>query len=235
MWWKREFLVSRGVAILLAIFLLCPATVEARSGCCSWHGGVCGCGCCDGTSLSATCAPYYSWCYAPAPVVKSVATPIYKYEWVSQSGTISADGLAHEYAGLAAGQTLNLSLSMINRSGTTIKGKTALGAVPAGKQVQVGAWGIGTQNPQDGTPSFLDSSSFVLNNNRFVYYDGADVPNGGTITFNWTAKLSTTVTNGVYNLYVLPVSEYSAWTRQVKNGYTLPSCNSDIFWRLTVR
>ncbi len=35
---------------------------QARSGCCSWHGGVCGCGCCDGTSLSATCAPYYPSC-----------------------------------------------------------------------------------------------------------------------------------------------------------------------------
>lgn len=31
----------------------------ARQGCCSHHGGVCGCGCCDGTPLSATCAPYY--------------------------------------------------------------------------------------------------------------------------------------------------------------------------------
>lgn len=37
-------------------------TVEARSGCCSYHGGVCGCGCCDGTSLSSTCAPYYPEC-----------------------------------------------------------------------------------------------------------------------------------------------------------------------------
>lgn len=51
--------------------------VEARSGCCSWHGGVCtykcpdginvGYRCCDGTSLSAKCAPYYSSC----PVFKS--------------------------------------------------------------------------------------------------------------------------------------------------------------------
>lgn len=36
--------------------------VSARSGCCSHHGGVCGCGCCDGTSLSKTCAPYYPEC-----------------------------------------------------------------------------------------------------------------------------------------------------------------------------
>lgn len=49
---------------------------NARSGCCSSHGGVCGCGCCDGTSLSATCAPYYPECNrpvyqtpTPAPVI----------------------------------------------------------------------------------------------------------------------------------------------------------------------
>lgn len=41
---------------------------EARSGCCSWHGGVRGdgCGCNDGTPLSSTCAPYYS-CSQPDP------------------------------------------------------------------------------------------------------------------------------------------------------------------------
>ncbi len=44
---------------------------EARSGCCSYHGGVqsSGCGCNDGTPLSATCAPYYSCTsYSPTPV-----------------------------------------------------------------------------------------------------------------------------------------------------------------------
>jgi len=51
---------------LLIITLLCLSLplndVKARQGCCSHHGGVCGCGCCDGTSLSATCAPYYPQC-----------------------------------------------------------------------------------------------------------------------------------------------------------------------------
>jgi len=47
--------------ICLSFFLL-TNTAEARSGCCSHHGGVCGCGCCDGTSLSTTCAPYYPSC-----------------------------------------------------------------------------------------------------------------------------------------------------------------------------
>jgi len=50
--------------LLLSFFFLlfCINYAEARSGCCSHHGGVCGCGCCDGTPLSATCAPYYPSC-----------------------------------------------------------------------------------------------------------------------------------------------------------------------------
>jgi len=56
---KKFFLLT---TILLVICLLLPQYAYARSGCCSYHGGVCGCGCCDGTSLSSTCAPYYPWC-----------------------------------------------------------------------------------------------------------------------------------------------------------------------------
>lgn len=51
--------------LLVVIFLFCFTVinkVDARSGCCSHHGGVCGCGCCDDSSLSATCAPYYPSC-----------------------------------------------------------------------------------------------------------------------------------------------------------------------------
>lgn len=47
---------------ILFLCILFPLSTDARSGCCSHHGGVCGCGCCDGTSLSATCAPYYPQC-----------------------------------------------------------------------------------------------------------------------------------------------------------------------------
>jgi hypothetical protein len=54
------------IAVLIFLFSL-PIITEARSGCCSHHGGVCGCGCCDGTSLSATCAPYYPECSSPPP------------------------------------------------------------------------------------------------------------------------------------------------------------------------
>jgi len=50
------------------VFLCIPlVSVEARSGCCSHHSGVCGCGCCDGSSLSATCLPYYPECIRRPP------------------------------------------------------------------------------------------------------------------------------------------------------------------------
>lgn len=48
--------------LILFSFFLGINFAEARSGCCSWHGGVCGCSCCDGTSLSDKCAPYYPNC-----------------------------------------------------------------------------------------------------------------------------------------------------------------------------
>lgn len=54
-------------------FILAFGSVDARSGCCSHHGGVCGCGCCDGTFLSSTCAPYYSSCNVQ-PKINSVNT-----------------------------------------------------------------------------------------------------------------------------------------------------------------
>lgn len=70
----RKTLLPLFLIILLSFFLLPIDDIEARSGCCSWHGGVCtykcpdgvnvGYMCCDGTSLSAKCAPYYSSCPA---------------------------------------------------------------------------------------------------------------------------------------------------------------------------
>jgi len=48
--------------ILIILLFTIPKVVGARGGCCSHHGGVCGCSCCDGTGLSATCAPYYPGC-----------------------------------------------------------------------------------------------------------------------------------------------------------------------------
>ncbi len=46
--------------LFLSIFTLITLTilslqVSAQQGCCSSHGGICGCACCDGTNLSASC------------------------------------------------------------------------------------------------------------------------------------------------------------------------------------
>ena len=61
---------------LLIIAIVFPLVTDARSGCCSHHGGVCGCSCCDGTSLSATCAPYYPQCSrAVDPVIPESSIP----------------------------------------------------------------------------------------------------------------------------------------------------------------
>ena len=61
------------LGILILFFVLSfilPSFAEARRGCCSHHGGVCGCSCCDGTPLSAKCAPYYPHCYDRTPTYK---------------------------------------------------------------------------------------------------------------------------------------------------------------------
>src|SRR6266700_6577057 len=57
----RKVFLSFLFALVVLLFIG-TQTTEARSGCCSHHGGVCGCGCCDGSSLSAICAPYYPQC-----------------------------------------------------------------------------------------------------------------------------------------------------------------------------
>lgn len=48
--------------IITFISIIQVFDAEARRGCCSHHGGVCGCSCCDGKPLSNKCAPYYPEC-----------------------------------------------------------------------------------------------------------------------------------------------------------------------------
>jgi hypothetical protein len=81
---RVAWIIIASIIILVALFLLFNFlnSAEARSGCCSWHGGVCGCRCCDGTSLSSTCAPYYPKCSGGSNYIKS--TP-YKQSTASLS------------------------------------------------------------------------------------------------------------------------------------------------------
>lgn len=71
---KLLTILSLGTGISFATVTTSPQTAEARRGCCSHHGGVCGCSCCDGSSLSAKCAPYYPSCNS-TPVYKPTPKP----------------------------------------------------------------------------------------------------------------------------------------------------------------
>src|SRR5947209_4329552 len=73
---RHTFQKSLFIALLLVVFFSFVQSVDARSGCCSHHGGVCGCGCCDGSSLSAICAPYYPQCSTSANSSAATSTDI---------------------------------------------------------------------------------------------------------------------------------------------------------------
>ena len=78
---KNQFrkICAVSVIVLFIAVSFYTSQADARRGCCSWHGGVCsyrcsdsvnvGYRCCDGSSLSAKCAPYYSSCPPIKPVV----------------------------------------------------------------------------------------------------------------------------------------------------------------------
>lgn len=54
------------VLFLVVILGIYANAAFAQRGCCSSHGGVCGCSCCDGTPLSEICRPYFP-CLPKAP------------------------------------------------------------------------------------------------------------------------------------------------------------------------
>ena len=161
------------------------------------------------------------------------AADYYRYKWVSQTpATVTSDGVAH-YISANAGETKQMSVTLTNLSSKTIKGKTSLGATPAGYQVPVGSYGIGVRG--DAMTPWLDDSSFELNKNRFAYYEGPDVAPGATFTISWDVTIATTAAAGTYNLYFRPVFDYVGWTQQVAWNGTLLSRNAaDIFTRFII-
>ena len=163
------------------------------------------------------------------PVKQPISGP-YQYLWKAQNGTISVDRTAHEITASRA-DTIAMSVTLVNRSGREIKGLSSLPAV-AGK-INYGGWGLGTSKPIDNKPTWLDASSFVINGNRFVYYNGPDIPDGGEFTLTWNIKISSTAARGTYKMYLNCVKEWENWTQQVsRDGILLPS--PDIFWRVYV-
>jgi hypothetical protein len=70
------FSATRILSLSLAtitVLSLC-GTAQAKSGCCSGHGGVCGCQCCDKTALSTKCAPFYPSCSNERSQASSVSS-----------------------------------------------------------------------------------------------------------------------------------------------------------------
>jgi len=74
----KKLLLSLLIFVLIFFATIPIRGVGARSGCCSWHGGVCGCQCCDGTPLSATCLPYYPGCSGGIDSFPSFDLPSYE-------------------------------------------------------------------------------------------------------------------------------------------------------------
>lgn len=70
-----KFWVKYLFVFLLFSLIFRPQIVKAWPGCCSHHGGVCGCGCCDGSGLSSTCAPHYPECSGGGRVVIPTSKP----------------------------------------------------------------------------------------------------------------------------------------------------------------
>jgi hypothetical protein len=75
-----KFLAS----LVLILTLSFVPSVKAQQGCCSWHGGVCGYTCCDGTPLSAKCGggtyDSPSYYYAPSTPAFPEMTATYDFQ-----------------------------------------------------------------------------------------------------------------------------------------------------------
>lgn len=91
--------LSKLLSILLLSITLISILVQssdARRGCCSHHGGVCGCSCCDGKPLSNKCAPYYPECNGSSSYssnessYSSVSKPIKSYDCLTMLVTGSS-------------------------------------------------------------------------------------------------------------------------------------------------
>jgi len=133
------------VLILASLFLFVAiANIGAHSGCCSWHGGVCsyecpgggiGYHCCDGTPLSATCAPYYALCsdYTSPQVTTKAVTSVTTTSATLNGNLDSTGAPAKEHPGyidcqvwFEYGKTTSYGYSTLKRS------KTSTGSFSAG-------------------------------------------------------------------------------------------------------
>jgi len=72
--------MRRPLYFFVLLLLALPVLAQAQSGCCSSHGGVCGCACCDGTPLSERCRPHFPCTGgSPSPPSGLSGTPSSRY------------------------------------------------------------------------------------------------------------------------------------------------------------
>ncbi len=136
---------------------------------------------------------------ATPPVVINPWTFDYRAQWVSQSGTLSADKTAHEIHG-TAGSTVDLELTLKNIGKAWWYPTTP----DAAHIIKLGTW-----MPQDNASPLKDAS--WLTSNRIVQIDSVT---GTSLshTFKFKITIPTTAVSGtVYKFYVRPVAEYVKW------------------------
>ena len=161
-----------------------------------------------------------------------------RWELISQSGTTAYNDAGYPYGIHYAnqGDTVDMWMTVKNHSsnprGQVWYGKSNI--LPEGPQYpNAHAIGVGTWDPMDHIPNFLDPSSFVINNNRLGYYDGPAIHRGQTMTLPWRVKIKDNIPNGTYDLVLSLVREFDEW------GYRTTSSGANhryrsMLWRFVV-
>jgi len=161
-----------------------------------------------------------------------------RWELIDQSGEIQFNSAGYPYGihHVKAGETVSMWILVKNHStnprGQVWYGKSAL-LSEGPNYPNAHAIGVGTWDPVDHIPSFLDSSSFVINNNRLAYYDDIPVNQGGTMWLQWEAKVRDDTPAGTYDLVLSLVREFDEW------GYRTTASGGNhkyrgILWRFIV-
>jgi hypothetical protein len=157
------------------------------------------------------------------------------WEVINQSGT-PVSGTDLTSYNVSPGQTVNLSLTIKNWSRNPAAqvwyGTSAL--LSEGSDYPYAhAIGVGTWNPRDNVPSFIDSSSFVIHGNRLAYYNGPEVGRGGQIVLSWSVKLKSDIRSGAYDLDLALVREFDEWGQRV-DGQGKPHRFQSVRYRFNV-
>jgi hypothetical protein len=138
------------------------------------------------------------------------------WELMSQSGVQKVDFNGDPYAVhyVQPGETVQMHVTVRNRSRNR-QAEMWYGAssiLPEGPNYpNAHAIGLGTWDPMDNIPSFLDPSSFVINGNRFAYYNGEPINKGQSMTLNFQVKIKDGVADGTYDLVTSFVREFDEW------------------------